>query len=221
VASYTLGRSRDDASGFFPSAGDPNFPQDSYNRAAEYGRSSFDVRHKLTAGFVWEVPAGRQTSGVAGALARGWQLSAVATLHSGRPFTVALLPEFDNSNTGRTSLGFGANDRPNLVGDPVLDDPSPDRWFDTAAFELPSFGSFGSAGRNIVEGPGYANVNLAAMKFIPLGKGARIQARLEVFNVFDRANFNGPDSFLGSPTFGQVLSAQSPRRVQLGLKALF
>jgi hypothetical protein len=48
-----------------------------------------------------------------------------------------------------------------------------------------------------------------------------MQARLEVFNLFNRANFNGPDSFLGSPTFGQVLSAQSPRRVQLGLKALF
>ena len=221
VASYTYGRSRDDASGFFPSAGDPNFPQDSYNRAAEYGRSSFDVRHKLSAGFVWEVPCGEHVRGVARALVGGWQLSAVATLHSGRPFTVALLPELDNSNTGRTSLGFGANDRPNLVGDPSLDDRGPERWFDTAAFQMPAFGSFGTAGRNIVEGPGLANVNLAGSKFISLGRGVRLQARLEVFNLFNRANFNQPDPFFGSPTFGQVLSAQSPRRVQLGLKALF
>jgi hypothetical protein len=134
---------------------------------------------------------------------------------------VALLPELDNSNTGRTSLGFGANDRPDLVGDPSLDDPSPERWFDTAAFSMPPFGSFGSAGRNIVDGPGYANVNFAAMKYIRLGGRARIQARIEVFNLFNRTNFNLPDPFLGSPTFGQVLSAQSPRRVQLGLKALF
>ena len=220
VASYTYGRSRDDASGFFASAGDPNFPQDSFNRAAEYGRSSFDVRHKLSAGFVWEMPV-RGRDGFTGALMRDWQLSALATLHSGRPFTVALLPELDNSNTGRTSLGFGANDRPNLVGDPSLDDPSPERWFDTAAFSRPPFGSFGTAGRNIVDGPGYANVNFAAMKYIRLGGRARLQARIEVFNLFNRTNFNLPDPFFGSPTFGQVLSAQSPRRVQLGLKALF
>jgi hypothetical protein len=220
VASYTYGRSRDDASGFFASAGDPNFPQDSFNRAAEYGRSGFDVRHKLSAGFVWEVPV-RGGDGFTGALIRDWQLSALATLHSGRPFTVALLPELDNSNTGRTSLGFGANDRPNLVGDPSLDDPSPERWFDTAAFSMPPFGSFGTAGRNIVDGPGYANVNFAAMKYIRLGGRARMQGRIEVFNLFNRTNFNLPDPFFGSPTFGQVLSAQSPRRVQLGLKVLF
>ena len=220
VASYTYGRSRDDASGFFASAGDPNFPQNSYDRAAEYGRSGFDVRHKFSAGFVWEVSRS-PARGVAGALVNDWQLSAVATVHSGRPFTVALLPEFDNSNTGRTSLGFGANDRPNVVGDPSLDNPRPERWFDTGAFAIPPFGSFGDAGRNIVEGPGYANLNLAGMKHIRIGGAVRLQARVEVFNLFNRANFNLPDPFMGSPTFGQVLSAQGPRRVQLGLKALF
>ena len=220
VASYTLGHARDDASGFFPSAGDPNFPQDSYDREAEWGRSSYDVRHRLTAGFVWEVPA-PAGEGVLPAIAGGWQLSGILTLQSGRPFTVALLPELDNSNTGRSSLGFGANDRPNLVGDPAIDSPSPERWFDTSAFAIPPFGSFGSAGRNIVEGPGFANVNLAGIKSLPLGSGVRVQARIEVFNLFNRANFNQPDPFVGSPTFGQVLSAQSPRRVQLGVRALF
>ena len=44
MASYTFAKSIDDASGFFSSAGDPNFPQDSYNVRAERGRSDFDVR---------------------------------------------------------------------------------------------------------------------------------------------------------------------------------
>lgn len=220
LASYTLGRSEDDASGFFPSAGDPNFPQDSANRAAEYGRSSFDVRHRFSLAFVWELPY-ESSGGIAGALLSDWQLSGIVTLQSGRPFTVALLPEIDNSNTGRSNLGFGANDRPNVVGDPRLDNPTPDRWFDTSAFVLPPFGTFGNSGRNTLEGPGYENVNLALIRMLPLGARARLQLRAEAFNLFNRANYDNPDAFLGSPTFGRIVSAQSPRRIQLGAKVLF
>ena len=59
------------------------------------------------------------------------------------------------------------------------------------------------------------------MKRVPLGSGANLQLRLEAFNLFNHTNFNLPDNFLGSPTFGQILSAQSPRRIQLGAKVLF
>jgi hypothetical protein len=220
LASYTFGRSKDDASGFFPSSGDPNYPQDSLNRAAEYGRSSFDVRHRLSVGGVWEVPVSGGLAGAARAVLASWQISAVVTLQTGRPFTVALLPEVDNSNTGRSNLGFGANDRPNVTGSPALADPTPDRWFDTGAFTMPAYGTFGNAGRNIVEGPGYQNVNLAAMKMLPLSTRARLQVRLEAFNLVNHTNFNQPDAFFGSPTFGRILSAQSPRRLQLGAKVL-
>jgi TonB dependent receptor/Carboxypeptidase regulatory-like domain len=220
LAGYTLGKSEDDASGFFPSAGDPNYPQDSLNRAAEYGRSSFDVRHRFSLGFAWALPYDASGGTVLDALLADWQVSGVVTLQSGRPFTVALLSEIDNSNTGRSNLGFGANDRPHVVGDPQIDDPSPERWFNTSAFAFPAFGTFGNAGRNTVEGPGYQNVNLALMKMVPLGR-ARLQLRAEAFNLFNRVNFNQPDNFVGSPTFGRILSAQSPRRIQLGVKALF
>ncbi|MGH9350280.1 MAG: TonB-dependent receptor domain-containing protein [Vicinamibacterales bacterium] len=208
LAAYTLAKSEDDASAFFTSGGDPNFPQDSHNVAAEWGRSNFDVRHRLSAGVSQELPWEMQVSGV-------------VTLQSGRPFTVALLPETDNSNTGRTVLGFGANDRPNVTGDPSLSDPAADRWFDTGAFTLPAFGSFGNAGRNILDGPGYVNVNLALMKHVTVGGSRRLQLRAEVFNLFNRANFGLPDNFFGSPTFGQVLTADAPRRVQLGARLLF
>ena len=152
-----------------------------------------------------------------------WQLQAIATLQSGRPFTVALLPDIDNSNTGRSNLGFGDNDRPNVSGDGSVsgDERSEDEWFNTAAFSLPAFGTFGNAGRNILEGPGYQNVNLARHETSCRSAMRRLQLRLEAFNLFNRANFDLPDEFLGSPTFGQILSAGAPRRVQLGVKAIF
>jgi len=221
LAAYTLGKSEDDASGFFPSAGDPNYPQDSLNRAAEFGRSSFDVRHRFSLGFAWDVPYDDGRDGALGLLLADWQVSGVVTLQSGRPFTVALLQEIDNSNTGRANLGFGNNDRPNVVGDSALADPTAERWFDTSAFAFPTFGTFGNSGRNTVEGPGYQNVNLALMKRLPLGNRSKLQLRLEAFNLFNHTNFNQPDNFLGSPTFGQILSAQSPRRLQLGTKVSF
>ena len=97
-----------------------------------------------------------------------------------------------------------------------MSDPTAEKWFDTAAFVFPAYGTFGNSGRNTVEGPGYQNVNLALMKRLPLGGRSRLQLRLEAFNLFNHTNFNQPDNFLGSPTFGQILSAQSPRRFQLG-----
>ena len=118
---------------------------------------------------------------------------------------MALVPEFDNSNTGRSTLGFGANDRPDRVGNPVLDDPSPEQWFNTAAFAVPDFGSFGTAQRNILEGPGFQNVNLALSKDVSIGERVDLQLRAEAFNLFNRSNFHLPDAFVGSPTFGQVV----------------
>ena len=63
LVSYTYGKSTDDASGFFTSAGDPNFPQDSRNPAAEYGRSSFDVRHRTAVSLAYDLPVQRPSRG--------------------------------------------------------------------------------------------------------------------------------------------------------------
>ena len=99
-----------------------------------------------------------------GTLLNGWETFGIVTLQTGRPFTVALLSEIDNSGTGRSILGFGANDRPNLVGNPELSNPTTLQWFNTAAFAFPTPGTFGNAGRNILEGPGFQNVNASLLK---------------------------------------------------------
>ncbi len=222
LSSYTWSKSIDDASGFFASSADPNFPQDSNNTAAERSLSNFDTRQRFTLGYTYDIPLGplaarqwvKQVFG-------GWQTNGILALQSGRPFTVALLPELDQSNTGRSVLGFGANDRPNLVGNPRLGSPSEAAWFNAAAFQLQPFGSFGTAGRNILESPGLAVFNMSMVKHLEWSDRLRLQFRSEFFNLFNRTNYDFPDSFLGSPTFGQITSAGAPRHIQFGLKLLW
>jgi len=215
LVSYSWGKSIDDASNFFPSAGDPNFPQDSRNVRLERARSNFDIRHRLTVSYAYDLPFGK------GRWLGGWQTFGVWTFQTGRPFTVALLSELDNSGTGRSSLGFGANDRPHVLRNPRLDNPTPERWFDTAAFAMPARGTFGNAGRNLVDAPGLATVNASVVKNFALWESASLQFRAEFFNLLDRTNFDLPDLFFGSPTFGTIASAQSPRHVQFGLKMIW
>jgi hypothetical protein len=226
LASYTWSKSIDDASNFFTSAGDPNFPQNSYNVSAERGRSNFDIRHRLSVSYSYLLPFGKgrtflADSGWVTTLLTGWETYGIVTLQSGRPFTVALLSEIDNSGTGRSILGFGANDRPNVVGNPDLSNGTTQRWFNTTAFAFPPPGTFGNAGRNILDGPGYQNINASIVKNTALTESVNLQFRTEFFNLFNHPNFNLPDNFLGSPTFGVISSARDPRHIQFGVKLLF
>jgi hypothetical protein len=226
LVSYTFGKSLDDNSTFFSSAGDSNFPQNSANPAAERGRSNFDTRHRLSLGYSYDLPIGRgkqllANHGFLSKLLTGWATHGIMTLQSGRPFTVALLPEIDNSNTGIASLGYGANNRPDRIASGVLQNPGPESWFDPGAFQFADYGSFGNSGRNILDGPGYKDLSLSLIKNSNIHEGLNLQFRAEFFNAFNFVNFNLPDNFVGSPTVGKILSAQSPRRIQFGLKLIF
>ena len=215
LASYTLAKSIDDASGFFTSAGDANYPQDSRRTDLERGLSSFDMRHRLSVSYSWDLPLGD------GTWRGGWQTYGIWTAETGRPFTVALLPDLDNSNTGRSNLGFGANDRPDVLRSAALAIRTAERWFDTAAFAMPPYGSFGNAGRNILTGPGYASGNVSLVKNTRVSETASLQMRVEAFNVLNRVNLGLPGPFFGSPTFGKIQTAANPRRLQLGARLVF
>jgi len=216
LASYTYAKSIDDASGFFNTTGDPNFPQNSYNLSAERGRSDFDIRQRFTVSYAYDLPLFKGHRWIG-----GWQSFGVLTFQTGPPLTVALLPDNDNTNTGISQLGFGANDRPNVVANPRLSNPTPGEWFNTAAFATPPYGHFGNAGRDILDGPGARTVNFSLVKNTAVAERLNLQFRTEFFNLLNRTNFNLPDNFVGSPTFGQVVSAQDPRRIQFALKLLF
>jgi hypothetical protein len=86
---------------------------------------------------------------------------------------------------------------------------------------MPAFGTFGNSGRNALRGPSYASLNLALVKHLRYGQRGQLDLRAEVFNVTNRVNYDLPDSFFGSPTFGKILSAGSPARFQFGVRTTF
>jgi hypothetical protein len=214
--SYTYGKSLDDSSGTFASTGDPNYPQNSYDLHAERGLSNFDVRHRAVLSYSYAIPLFTHSK-----LLGGWQTMGIWQFQTGRPLTVSLLPDDDNANTGISVLGFGANARPNVLSNPNNGPHSVNEWFNTSAFVIPPFGNFGNSGRNTVEGPGLATINLSLVKDTHLTERVNLQFKAEFFNALDRANFGLPDNFIGSPTFGRILSAGDPRRIQLALRLLF
>jgi len=80
---------------------------------------------------------------------------------------------------------------------------------------------FGSAGRNIAQGPGYANWDFSAFKNIRVTEGKEFQLRAELFNILNHTNYRLPDSDISSPTCNHILQARPPRLVQVALKFLY
>lgn len=194
-------------------------PIDLNNLRLERGLSNFDVTHNFVTSFVWELPVGKTGSRVADAILRNWQTNGIVSLRSGLPFNV--LTGLDRQFTGMGSQ------RPDLVS-PDAELPGSRsrgeqvaRYFNTSAFALNEIGRPGTAGRNILRGPGYANVDFSLFKNIPLRESAFLQFRSEFFNLLNRPNLGSPNSTVSSPTFGRILSAFEPRILQFGLRIAF
>ena len=211
TGAFTWSKSIDDASAFLGSRGDQAFPQNSHDFRAERGLSTFDQRSRLVFTMTYDLPFRH-------AAARGWRLLAIGAFGSGRPFTPRL--SGDNSNTGNTGGIFGA-DRPDVVGDPAAGDSTPERFFNTSAFAAPAALTFGNAGRNILTGPGLANLDLAIVRTLRIADKATIDIRAEAFNLTNRANFDLPQHFSDQPTFGRIQAAGASRQIQLGLRIGF
>jgi hypothetical protein len=213
-ANYTFAKSIDYGSG-----GGTQWPSFTpFYHEYDRGLSDFHHAHRFVSSGLWELSALRSSPAAMRWIFGGWQLSGALTLQSGAPFSV---------NAGRENSLVGYGNRADLVGDPSQSarrDPNRDpvmEWFNTAAFAHNGPGTYGSSGRNIVFGPGLANVDLAAAKYFTITERWRIQLRGESFNLLNRANFNDPDSSLSSGTYGRILSAMDPRILQFGLKLMF
>ena len=224
LAAYTWSRSRDHSSSLFGSRAGNYAPQNSFDLDAEWGPSDVDTPHRFVFSYVWELPfgAGRRYLNGRGPLQAflgGWTFAGIANFQSGRPFTVyyGSTVNYSGSDNGPGAIGL---DRPNLVGNPVVANPTPARWFDVTAFAPPS-GTFGNAGRNILRADALRNVDVAFSKQVPIGARARAQIRIEAFNLFNTPHFYLPVADLTSVRAGQVVRAYDARQIQLGLKVTF
>jgi hypothetical protein len=202
-------------------SGENDVAQNPFDLAAEHGPSLFDARHRVTASFSWELPFAREGGGPWRAIARGWQVSGVLTASSATPFTV-----YDSANVSLQAphppLSGVFASRPDVVGDPNAGPRTAEQWLSRDAFRrldpATEAGQFGNAGRNIVRGPGYFNLDLVLSRSFALGDARALQLRVEIFNATNRVNLGLPVNDLASPNFGRILEAGPARVVQLGLR---
>src|SRR5262249_12788070 len=122
--------------------------------------------------------------------------------------------------------GYPIVNRPNLLHNPNISNPTPNRFFDTSAFQaLPAnSGQFGNSGRNVIIGPGRSNLDLALSRAFRVSDAARLQFRADAYNVLNHPSFVAPPSiqnFADGTGFGELSIARSPRIMQMGMKFLW
>jgi len=212
--SYTFGRAIDLNSDNDGTVTLTNIFNPEYNR----GPADYDVTHTFSSNWIYELPWGGDSGW------GGWQVSGILYLRSGIPFQIT---------QAQTMLSTGiTNNRPNQICDPTLSNGDINQFFNTACFQqtADSTGTFGNTGRNSIRGPGLKNIDLSVIKNTRFG-GVNSELRLEVFNLFNWAQFSNPNGQLGNSAFGTISSiVASPscatcgtteRQIQLAVKLKF
>jgi hypothetical protein len=209
---------------------DQRFPQ------TNYGNSDFDVRQRLVFSYMYDLPFGRgrkfaaSASGAINRIIGNWQLAGVFTAATGNYYTATDINNVSGGDCGGT-VGYYCS-RPNLVGNPNARPCIPGTLFNTCAFaDNTNLGTFGNAGRNIVEGPGYKTWDTAVMKQFPISEQKKFEFRAEFFNVLNHVNYlfgqfgaisaEPTPLELGQSGFGFPLASRAPRQIQFALKFYF
>lgn len=219
---YTLAKAMDDGDSLNATAASNAVAllSNPYNPMADWGPATYDVRHSGSIDVIYAMPL-------------GITLNSIVTMQSGFPFTPQLAYNPANNGDSRNPVRPFLN--PAFTGPVVTGNPN--QWFNPNAFIAPpsNSGFYGNVGRNSYRGPGLATWDFSAFKNIRVGGRSALQARLEIFNLLNRANFNTPNLITHvlqappnatfpelSPTAGQVTSTStSSRQIQLGVKLLF
>jgi Carboxypeptidase regulatory-like domain len=218
LASYTYSKSYDQTSSIQEQV-------DPYNYHALNGISAFDLKHNFVTSYNYDLPFDRLFR--PSRVTKGWALSGVTRFSTGIPVTFAssgdnYLVQVQNNGVNATSI-----DMPNYDGTGFKLNHNPRNgkpYFNTAAFTPNALGTQGNSKRRMFYGPGIDNYDLALHKVTRITESKSLELRLEMFNVFNHAQFypNGSvDGNIGDATFGQVLHAADPRIGQIAAKFSF
>lgn len=203
-------------------------PQNTYDTASEKSRAALDRRHVMTINYVYELPFFRDQKDLMGKILGGWQASGIISLQTGLGFT-PVTSNYDPAGSGIINANPVA--RPNLLCNPNSNAPNTaDSWVRIDCFQLnpgnldntnaPNV--FGSAQRNIIEGPGTRRVDFTMSKNLRFSERFRLQLRGEVFNIFNTTNYRGFVSLnVTSTSFGRIGATRDPRTMQFGAKFNF
>jgi hypothetical protein len=226
--SYTLSKTLDDVSSLHMAGpapllitGETDIAQNPFDLKAEYGPSLFDARQRFVATGIYDLPFFKHQNNWRATAFGGWQINSILTMASGTPFTV-----YDSRNVSlqasHPAISATWGDRPNVISNPNDGPHTVMQWVSRSAFQqlnaVTQAGQFGDERRNSVRGPGYGNLDLSLIKSQKLSEQWNMQFRAEFFNATNHTNFGLPVNDLNSPSFGQILTAGSPRVMQFGVK---
>jgi hypothetical protein len=220
IAGYTYSKSIDLASNF----GDQVNP---INPKLSRALSSFDMRHDFVVSYTAHLRLAQLLHGPK-RLEDGWEFSGITRFSTG--FPVTLINYSDTSLWGTQSNGVNnlPVDEPSYQAGPLKLNHNPRNgkaYFNTRLFSLPSAGDPGNARRRFFSGPGIDNYDMSLQKNISLPRSRSIVLRVEAFNVFNHAQFYGPQAVNGNISdtteFGNVVNAAAPRLLQLAAKVVF
>jgi len=185
--------------------------QNPYNRDADRGSCLTDRRQVLNTTAVFMSPT--LGSGAMAHVTGGWQFSAIFAALSGLP--VNITSGIDQALSGQSS------ERPNLIGNAALSNPTTGEWFNTSAFALPALGTYGNLGRDVLTGPGQWNLNVALVRKFAIHERQTLEFRAEGFNVLNHTELLNPNGTENSSLFGKITTANDPRIMQLAMKFVF
>jgi hypothetical protein len=217
---YTYSKSMDNASSI--GGGATVVAQNDQDLEAEWGLSSFDQRHRLTGNFSLELPFGPNRrwlthEGLLGELFGGWMMNGTIQAASGTPFTARI-----TGNVSDVARGTNGTLRADYTGARItVDDPTIQRFFNTAAFTIPAAGTFGNAARNTIPGPWSTTLNMALMKNFTVPGTRGVSLRLQANNVLNTPQWATVDTVVNSPTFGQVTGVRAMRSMQVVARVMF
>ena len=208
---YTWSHSIDDVGTVF--GGGYGTPQNSYCRFCDRGNSAFDIRHRFTTSFTYQIP-GFRNRGLTSLMFGNWQANAIVQVQTGIPFTPVL-------NSATTNNGQGS--RPNCLSVSTGSfHPSLQDWFNLAEFSTPPLYTYGNCGRDTLFGPGRWNWDQSLFKNFPIKERVNLQLRFDAFNVFNHPQFGQPNATIGSPQAGTITSiVGNPRQLQVAAHISF
>ena len=224
-ASFTWSKNIDAGPGFIASYanGELGVAENPFNYSADKGLSPYNLPYNFTTNLTYDIPWAK--TGWSKQVFGGWQAGGIFTTHPGTPFTVS--DGFNNSRDGdtnnpdRPSVAPGCTSSNIILGGPVA-------YFNSHCFLLPPAGYFGNAGRNLLKGPGFGDLDFSLHKAFAVTERVRADFRAEFFNILNHANFDLPSAtifnsngtYLGSA--GHVAATvTTSRQIQLAMKFLF
>jgi hypothetical protein len=192
----------------------PNF------KSLDYGRSDFDVRHNVSASYLWTLPQLRGGVALGRAVLNGWATNGIVQIRSGQPLTITAGSDISGTGISKDRAQVVAGSGRYGSGGCTAGQACVN-WIVPTAFALPTAGTFGNVQKGFLNGPGYVDWDSSLTRNFSIREGVRLEFRAEYFDLLNHTNLGAPVTAVTSAGFGSIKSSSDPRIAQLALKLAF